>query len=86
MTPVDPTTRTIRSIDIALGPGRQTMRCTLTLDEDGKAEALILASGFGGAETGDPFLRPSWGEGPIRLPASVLPELRQALEALERER
>lgn len=80
--PVDPTTRTVRSVDIALGPGRTTLRCTLTLDDQAEPEALILAAGFGGADTGDPFLRPSWGEGPIRLPASILPELVVALRAL----
>ena len=77
-----PATRTVRSMDITLGPGRQTLRLTLTLDAEGAPDGLVLAAGFGGAETGDPFLRPSYCSDPLVLPASVLPELRQALDAL----
>jgi hypothetical protein len=85
MTPVDPTTRTVRSVDVPLGAGQQTLRCTLALDEHGEPEALILAAGFM-TETGDgpSFLRPSWHDAPLRLPASALPALRDALEALDR--
>jgi hypothetical protein len=85
MTPVDPTTRTVRSVDVPLGPGRQTLRVTLTLDEHGEPETLILASGFvTDTEDGPSFLRPSWHDAPLRLPASALGALRDALEALDR--
>lgn len=77
-------TRTVQTVDIPLGAGRRTLRLALTRGEDGELGALVLSAGFGGAETGDPFLRPSWGEGPIRLPAEVMPELRAALDALGR--
>lgn len=77
-----PTTRMVRSIDLPLGPGRQTLRVTLTLDEHGEPEGVVLAAGFGGAGTGDPFLRPGYCSDPLVLPASVLPELCRALDAL----
>lgn len=76
-------TRTVRTVDVKLGPGRETLRVTLTTGEDGKPEALVLASGFGGANSNSPFLRPDWGSSPLTLPASVLPLLREALDALE---
>lgn len=79
----EPETRTVQSVDLPLGAGRRTLRATLTRDGDGEPESLVLALGFGGAETGDPFLRPGWAEAPLVLPASVLPELRDALEALD---
>jgi hypothetical protein len=78
-----PETRSVRTLDVSLGPGRRTLRLALTRDQNGEPEALILSSGFGGGSTGDPFLRPAWGEGPIQLPASVLPALGEALRALE---
>lgn len=77
-----PETRTVQSIDLPLGPGRRTLRATLTTDEDGEAQSLVLAVGFGGAGGPDPFLRPPWLGAPLVLPASVLPELREALEVL----
>lgn len=80
-----PTDRTVRSVDLSLGPGRQTLRVTLTLDQHGQPESVVLAAGFGGADSGDPFLRPAYLAEPLVLPASVLPELRQALDALEEE-
>lgn len=79
-------TRTVRTVDLKLGPGRETLRVTLTRGEDGRPEALVLASGFGGADTEEPFLRPGWGSSPLTLPASILPDLRKALDALEAER
>lgn len=77
-----PETRTVRTVDLKLGPGRETLRVTLTTDEDGEPKALVLASGFGGADTGTPFLRPGWGSSPLTLPASILPSLREALDGL----
>lgn len=76
-------TRTVRTVDVKLGPGRETLRVTLTTGEDGEPESLVLASGFGGGDTAEPFLRPGWGSSPLALPASVLPRLREALDALE---
>lgn len=78
-----PSTRTVRSVDLALGAGRQTLRITLTYTEHGQPESVVLAAGFGGADTGDPFLRPGYLADPLVLPATVLPELLAALEALE---
>jgi hypothetical protein len=79
-----PTERRLRTVDVDLGAGRQTLRCTLALDGEGKPETLVLASGFM-AETvdGPSFLRPSWHDAPLTLPASILPDLRAALEALD---
>lgn len=68
-----------RSIDIALGHER-TLRVSVVHDEGGAA--LVLASGFGGADSGREFRRPGWSEPPLRLPASAIPELRAALEDL----
>jgi hypothetical protein len=85
MSPDDPTTTTVRSVDVPLGPGRQTLRCTLALTSGGEPEALILAAGFvTDTEDGPSFLRPSWHDAPLRLPASALGALRDALEALDR--
>lgn len=80
-----PTTRTVRSVDLPLGPGRQTLRVTLTMDANGEPEGVVMAAGFGGANTGDPFLRPGYCSDPLVLPASIIGELRAALEALEVE-
>lgn len=63
-----------RSVHVDTGGGT-TLKVTRTED------ALILSHGFGGGE--EPFRRPDWCGTPIRLPASVLPELLQALKALE---
>lgn len=73
----DPQTHTATSIDVELGPGRRTLRVTL------EGDALILAEGFGGGTSPEPFHRPGWSAGPIRLPADALPELREAFEKLE---
>ncbi len=78
--PVD--TRTVRSIDVPIGSGRQTLRISATFAEDGTPEALILALGFGGVG-GEPFNRPGWCDLPLSLPADAIPQLRAALEALE---
>ena len=67
--------------DIATG-GNATLR--LALVEDGEAGLVLIAShGFG---TGDAFHRPAYCGSPLRLPATVLPALRAALEELEVER
>lgn len=68
---------TQRSVDVELGAGRRTLRLTL------EGGALILADGYGGGTGPEPFHRPSWGSGPLRLPAEAVPELRAALEKLE---
>ena len=36
-----PTIRTVRSVDIPLGPGRHTLRLSLTLDGRGKPELIL---------------------------------------------
>ena len=77
-----PLTRTVETVDIALGPGRTTLRVSLSRSPAGEPDTLVLAAGFGGAETGDPFLSPEWCGQPLTLPASVLPELRAVLERL----
>jgi hypothetical protein len=75
-------THGVHVVDVPLGPGRQTLRVSLMAGPDG-AGVLTLAPGFGGAETGDPFLRPDWCGLPVQLPAAALPALREALGALE---
>ena len=73
------TTRTVRTLDIPLGPGRTTLRLVLS---DATAELpaeLMLAWGFG---TGSEFSRPLWAGLPIQVPASIVPELIGALGAL----
>lgn len=76
---MDPVTSLVKSIDVPLGSSRQTLRVSAM---DG---VVVLAVGFGGAQTGDPFLRPHWGEGPITVPARIVPQLRDALNALQCE-
>ena len=80
---MDAMTRTTKTLDLPLGPGRQTLRLILHHDEHGAPEALSLALGFGGHD-GSEFRRPGWGDPLMTLPASVLPRLRDALDALER--
>lgn len=72
-------TRTVHSLDVPIGPGRQTLRVSVSRREDGEPESLVLATGFGGGES---FLRPGWESLPLRLPASIVPELRRVLDAL----
>lgn len=67
---------THRSVTMDTGGGT-TLKVTRTED------AVVLAHGLGG--DGEAFRRPDWCGTPIRLPASVLPQLRDALEALEME-
>lgn len=69
-----------RSVEIPLGPGRRTLRVTLTTDERGEREALVLASGFG---TGDGFRRPYWAGQPLSIGAHTLFALRAALASLD---
>lgn len=59
--------------------GNTTLRVAL-VEEAPEGPTVVLAHGFGGG--GEPFRRPDWCGAPIRLPASVLPQLRQALEVL----
>lgn len=78
-----PTTRTETHtvVDIPI-TGGSTLRVAHVEDGPG-GPTLVLSHGFGGGE--EPFRRPDWCGTPIRLPASALPALRDALEALEME-
>lgn len=78
-------TQTVQTLDIPLGPGRQTLRLILHRDAGGGPEALSLALGFGGAGSGDPFDRPSWADRPLTVPADAMEPLRDALTALLEE-
>lgn len=82
MTPEPPS---VQTVDLPLGTRRQTLRLTLTRDESGAPQSLVLASGFGGGDTNEPFIRPGWYDAPLALPADILPELREALRELEPE-
>ncbi len=73
-------TSTVRTVDLPLGPGGQTLRVIEHRDAQGRPEALSLAVGFGGADGS--FTRPSWGDRLLTLPASVSGPLRDALTAL----
>ncbi|HUF75362.1 MAG TPA: hypothetical protein VMM35_03755 [Longimicrobiales bacterium] len=66
--------------DLALG-GDRTLRLTLVREEYGTS--IVFASGYGGAGSGREFRRPGWSEPPLALPASAIPELVAALQALE---
>ena len=81
---MDAMTRTVRTLDLPLGPGRQTLRLILHHDDLGTPEALTLAVGFGGCD-GTPFSRPGWGDPLLTLPADVLPRLVDALDSLAEE-
>lgn len=73
-----PRTELHRVVDVQI-PGGSTLRVAMVEDApDGTT--LLLAHGFGGGA--EPFRRPDWCGPPIRLPASVLPQLRLALEVL----
>ena len=80
--PMTVETRAVQTLDLPLGPGRQTLRLILHRTEDGKPEALSLALGFGGGGTGEPFDRPSWADRLLTLPADALEPLRDALGVL----
>lgn len=68
-----------RIVDVEVR-GNSTLRVAL-VEETPEGPTLVLSHGFGGGD--EPFRRPDWCGTPIRLPASVLPALRQALEALD---
>jgi hypothetical protein len=76
-------TRTVRTVDVRLAAGRQTLRLILNRDENGDPEALSLALGYGGGGGPDPFTRPAWGEPVLQLPADAMESLRDALAALQ---
>jgi len=80
-----PETRTARTLDLPLGPGRETLRLALLGPGNDEGAALVLCTGFGGGGGPDPFTRPPWAGLPMRLPAEIIPQLRTALEALEQE-
>ncbi len=69
---------TIRSVDIDLG-GNRTLRVTVSHDQAGVAESLVLADGFGRAAE---FMRPGWHGAPLVLPAAAIQKLRDALDAV----
>lgn len=71
-----PVSSTLRTVDLPLRGGA-TLRISSTGD------SLILAPGFGGAGSDTPFHRPAWGAPPLTLPARILPELLDALHALD---
>lgn len=74
-------TETHRVADVEI-PGGSTLRVALA--EDGNAgDVLVISHGFGGGDR--PFTRPDYAGPPVRVPASVLPELRLALDALAEE-
>lgn len=74
-------TETHRVVDIPLGGGT-TLRAALT--RDGEAgDCLVLSRGFGAPD--EAFRRPHWAGDPLVLPASIIGELRAALDALEVE-
>jgi hypothetical protein len=75
-------TSRVHVVDVSLGPARQTLRCSVMAGPDG-AGVLTLAAGHGGADSDDPFLRASWMDPPLQLPAAALPKLRAALAELE---
>ena len=70
-----------RSVDLPTGPGTELR---ITLAGEGEESTLHLAHGYGAP--GKPFRRPPHCGTPINLPASIIPVLREALEALERSR
>ena len=72
---MDVKTESVRTIDVPLGVARATLRLIRSGDE------LMLCQGFGGS--GAPFDRPSWAGAPLQVPASLIPELRKALAALD---
>ena len=76
------TTRTVRILDVPLGPGRQTLRLALVGAGSDEPPALILSIGFGGSD-GTEFLRPPWADLPLRIPADRIPAIRQALAEIE---
>lgn len=76
MTTMNLTDQTLRTMRIDL-PGNRVLRLALSLDGDGAPTDLTIASGF----ESDPPLR-VLGSG-VCVPASALPELRDALAGLE---
>lgn len=79
-----PTTRQLRTLDLSLGPGCQTLRVAWVGPGEDEPAALVLSVGFGGSR-GSAFLRPAWGDLPLRLPAEIIPRLVEALGALEEQ-
>lgn len=67
-----------RIVDVEVH-GNSTLRVAFVEDTP-EGPTIVLSHGFGGGD--EPFRRPGWCGAPIRLPASTLPQLRAALEAL----
>lgn len=79
-----PTTRRVRSVDVPL-QGNRTLRVSLAEATDDVPTTLVLASGFGGGGSGEPFTRPHWAGSPLQLSGDALGPLREALAALAGE-
>ena len=75
-------TRRVHTIDVPLGPGRQTCRLALAGPGEDEPATLVMSIGFGGSD-GTDFLRPPWGDMPLRIPADAIPAIRAALAELE---
>lgn len=80
---VKPVARQVQTVDVKLGPGRQTLRLALVGAGNGEDATLVLSVGFGGSD-GAEFLRPPWADLPLRLPAEKIPAVIEALAALDR--
>lgn len=73
-------TESAEIIDLPLGAGT-TFRVSLTRNENGEPERLVLVCGFGGGE--EPFTRNGWGPDPLSLPGQMLPQIIEALTKLQ---
>lgn len=71
------TEQTPKLVDLPTG-GTSTLRLAVVEDGDG-GRVLIASHGYG---IGEAFHRPAFCGPPLRLPASVLPQLVAALEEL----
>ena len=69
-----------RVVDVSFGSS--TLRVAL-VDDGPAGRGLVISHGFGGGD--EPFRRPDYCGTPITVPASALPDLRDALEALADE-
>jgi hypothetical protein len=74
-----PITRQVKTLDLDLG-GRSKLRICLVHDGKGEPESLLLSRGFG---DGPAFYRPGWEPLPLHLPPSAIPDVIEALRALE---
>jgi len=68
-----------RVVDVPL-QGGAVLRVAYVADAE-CGDSVVLSRGFG--SDGERFHRPSWAGEPLVLPASVVPELLAALDALD---